>query len=118
GDSAGHCLPLTAEGIRTAFYFAIKLGDELRAVVEGRQDRGSALRNYAEFSDSHEWKFRWMLRAQRLLPRLPARVQRGVIAAAGRKRFIDWAFDHYLEIAPPSYAYEHVRVPETLKAAA
>ena len=39
GDSAGHCLPLTAEGIRTAFYFGIALGRELRAVVEGRQDR-------------------------------------------------------------------------------
>ncbi|MDP9228630.1 MAG: NAD(P)/FAD-dependent oxidoreductase, partial [Actinomycetota bacterium] len=39
GDSAGQCLPLTAEGIRTAFYFGIKLGDELRAVVDGRQDR-------------------------------------------------------------------------------
>src|SRR4051794_19863532 len=26
GDSAGHCLPLTAEGIRTAFYFGIALG--------------------------------------------------------------------------------------------
>ena len=31
GDSAGHCLPLTAEGIRTAFYFAIACGRELRA---------------------------------------------------------------------------------------
>src|SRR5919199_3141177 len=30
GDSAGHCLPLTAEGIRTAFYFGIALGRELR----------------------------------------------------------------------------------------
>ena len=38
GDSAGHCLPLTAEGIRTAFYFGIALGRELRAVLEGRRD--------------------------------------------------------------------------------
>ena len=104
GDSAGHCLPLTAEGIRTAFYFGIKLGDELRAVVAGEQDRGAALRNYAEFVDGHERKFRWMLRAQRLLPRLPARVQRAVIRACGRKRFVDWAFDHYLQIAPPDFA--------------
>ena len=36
GDSAGHCLPLTAEGIRTAFYFAIACGRELRRVLEGR----------------------------------------------------------------------------------
>jgi flavin-dependent dehydrogenase len=107
GDSAGQCLPLTAEGIRTAFYFGIKLGDELRAVLDGRQDREAALANYAEFVDEHEWKFRWMLRAQRLLPRLPARIQRGVIGAAGRKRFLDWAFGHYLQIAPPEYAREH-----------
>jgi flavin-dependent dehydrogenase len=104
GDSAGHCLPLTAEGIRTAFYFGIKLGDELRAVVEGRQDRQAALRIYGEFVDEHEWKFRWMLRAQKLLPKLPARVQRTVIRACGRKRFIDWAFGHYLRIAPPDFA--------------
>ena len=32
GDSAGHCLPLTAEGIRTALYFGIALGRELREV--------------------------------------------------------------------------------------
>jgi flavin-dependent dehydrogenase len=104
GDSAGHCLPLTAEGIRTAFYFGIKLGDELRAVIEGRRDREAALRNYAEFVAAHEWKFRWMLRAQRLLPRLPARIQRAVIRACGRKRFIDWSFGHYLRIAPPEAA--------------
>jgi menaquinone-9 beta-reductase len=104
GDSAGQCIPLTAEGIRTAFYFGIKLGDELRAVVAGEQDRDAALRNYAEFVDRHEWKFRWMLRAQRLLPRLPAGVQRAVIRAAGRKRFVDWAFGHYLRIAPPDFA--------------
>jgi digeranylgeranylglycerophospholipid reductase len=111
GDSAGQCLPLTAEGIRTAFYFGIKLGEELRAVLEGRQEREAALRNYADFVDAHEWKFRWMLRAQRLLPRLPARLQRTVIRAAGRKLFVDWAFGHYLRIAPPSYAREHSPLP-------
>ena len=39
GDSAGHCLPLTAEGIRTAFYFGIALGRELRAGDRGRAPR-------------------------------------------------------------------------------
>ena len=45
-----------------------------------------------------------MLRAQRLLPRLPAHVQRAMIRACGRKRFVDWAFGHYLRIAPPEAA--------------
>ena len=38
GDSAGHCLPLTAEGIRTALYFGIALGRELRARRRGAPD--------------------------------------------------------------------------------
>ena len=45
-----------------------------------------------------------MLRAQKLLPKLPAGVQRAVIRACGRKRFVDWAFEHYLRIAPPEFA--------------
>jgi flavin-dependent dehydrogenase len=101
GDSAGHCLPLTAEGIRPAVYFAAVLGRELRRVVEGRQDRGQAASAYAAFHDSHEWKFRWMLRVQRALPRVPPRVLGPLIRLMGARRFIDWSFGHYLRIAPP-----------------
>ena len=35
GDSAGHCLPLTAEGIRTALYFGLACARELRSVHAG-----------------------------------------------------------------------------------
>src|SRR5262245_42788901 len=104
GDSAGHCLPLTAEGIRTAFYFAIALGRELRAVLDGRQTREQAAARYAEFNDSHEWKFRWMLRVQRLIPRVPPRVLGPVIRLFGSRRLTAWAFGHYLRIAPPEFA--------------
>ena len=41
GDSAGHCLPLSGEGIRTAFHFGIAAGRELRAVLGGRADAAS-----------------------------------------------------------------------------
>ena len=120
GDSAGHCLPLTAEGIRTAFYFGIACGRELRAVVEGRKTKEAALRDYAGFNDSHEWKFRWMLRVQKLVPKLPARVQRLVIRAIGNRRFVRWSFGHYLQIAPPEFAGpapEPRREPELTAAA-
>src|SRR5918997_42527 len=50
GDSAGHCLPLTAEGIRTAFHFGIACGRELRAVVEGCSTRAGAVRRSPEVS--------------------------------------------------------------------
>jgi menaquinone-9 beta-reductase len=101
GDSAGHCLPLTAEGIRTALYFGGALGRELRGVYEGRQDRERAAARYAGFHDSHEWKFRWMLRVQRLVPRIPPRLLGPAIRLLGSKRFVDWSFGHYLAIAPP-----------------
>jgi flavin-dependent dehydrogenase len=103
GDSAGHCLPLSAEGIRTALYFGIALGRELRGVVEGRQSREQAAATYAEFNDSHEWKFRWMLRVQKLIPKVPPRILGPAIRLMGSKRFVDWSFSHYLNIAPPSF---------------
>jgi flavin-dependent dehydrogenase len=104
GDSAGHCLPLSAEGIRTALYFGIAAGRELRQVIEGKQSREEAAAAYASFHDSHEWKFRWMLRAQKLVPRVPPRLLGPLIRLMGAKRFVDWSFEHYLAIAPPEYA--------------
>ena len=67
GDSAGHCLPTTAEGIRTALYFGLACGRELRAVVEGRSTRAEALERYAAFSRAHAWKFNAMLTARGVL---------------------------------------------------
>ena len=104
GDSAGHCLPLTAEGIRTALYFGIACGRELRAVIERRQPIASALARYGDFSESHRWKFEAMLLAQRTVPRVPPRLLHRSIGAMQAKRFVDWSFGHYLDIAPPSFA--------------
>ena len=106
GDSAGHCLPLTAEGIRTAFYFAIACGRELRAVHAGSKPLRRALDDYAAFSDSHRWKFEAMLRVQQLVPRVPPRLLAPALDAMAHKRFVDWSFGHYLEIAPPRFAAE------------
>ncbi|HXV05552.1 MAG TPA: NAD(P)/FAD-dependent oxidoreductase [Solirubrobacterales bacterium] len=109
GDSAGHCLPVTAEGIRTALYFGVALGRELRAVVDGRQGRDEAAARYAAFHDSHEWKFRWMLRVQKLLPRVPPRLLAPLIRLLGRKRAVDWVFGHYLKVAPAELARQSRR---------
>jgi flavin-dependent dehydrogenase len=111
GDSAGHCLPLTAEGIRTAFYFAIACGRELRAVIDGRKPRAAALSDYAAFSDAHRWKFEAMLRVQQLIPRVPPRLLALALGGMSSKRFVDWSFGHYLRIAPPEFAREHAARP-------
>ena len=104
GDSAGHCLPLTAEGIRTALYFGIACGRELRAVVEGRQPAAAALVRYGDFSAAHEWKFIWLLQTQRAVPRVPPRLLALALRGIRTRRFVEWSFDHYLAIAPPEFA--------------
>jgi flavin-dependent dehydrogenase len=103
GDSAGHCLPLTAEGIRTALYFGVACGRELRKVIDGEQSTGLARSRYHDFSASHGWKFASMLRVQRLIPRVAPRLLGRTLTAMQSKRFIDWSFGHYLNIAHPDY---------------
>jgi flavin-dependent dehydrogenase len=105
GDSAGHCLPTTAEGIRTALYFGLACGRELRAVVEGRRTREEALARYAAFCEAKRYAFDWLLRVQTLVSRVnPTPLMTPALRAMDRQRFVDWAFGHYLDIAPPSYA--------------
>ena len=105
GDSAGHCLPVTAEGIRTALYFGLACGRELRAVVEGRKTREAALRDYGAFSDAHAHAFLWMKRTQNLVSRVnPTPLMPLFVRAMADERVLRWSFDHYLDIAPPSFA--------------
>ena len=104
GDSAGHCLPLTAEGIRTALYFGIACGRELRAVVSGRRTAAEALQRYGAFSASHKWKFEAMLGVQRVVPRVAPRVLARALRGMQWEPFVRWSFGHYLHIAPPEFA--------------
>jgi menaquinone-9 beta-reductase len=104
GDSAGHCLPLTAEGIRTALYFGIACGRELAAVLDGRSTVEDALARYGAFSASHKFQFECMYAAQQSVRRLHGRPMNGLVALFGRRRVSHWAFRHYLEIAPPMAA--------------
>jgi flavin-dependent dehydrogenase len=104
GDSAGHCLPLTAEGIRTALYFGVACGRELRRVVDGEQSRAQALARYHQFSADHALPFASLLRVQRLVPRIAPRLLAPALRGMGAKRFVDWSFQHYLNIAHPDFA--------------
>jgi flavin-dependent dehydrogenase len=104
GDAAGHCLPLSGEGIRTAFYFGIACGRELRAVLAGEQSREAALAAYGAFSAAHAPTFRLALRLQRLIPALPPRALTALLGVMGRQRPCRLAFEWYLEQAHPRFA--------------
>ena len=102
GDSAGHCLPLTAEGIRTALYFGLACGRELRAVLAGHATREQALQRYGEFSRGHERAYRWLWACQRAVcgPTSWSTTPAWALALRSR-RFAAWLFERYLGIAPP-----------------
>jgi flavin-dependent dehydrogenase len=104
GDSAGHCFPLSGEGIRTAFYFGVACGRELAGVLAGRQDRNAALARYAAFHDGHAGAFRRALALQRLIPALPPRALNAAPAGLSQKALVDRAFGWYLDQAHPSFA--------------
>jgi flavin-dependent dehydrogenase len=104
GDSAGHCFPLSGEGIRTAFYFGIAAGRELRAVLAGERSREQALARYAAFHDAHNRVFRRALLLQRLVPALPPRLLTLGVCALGAQCLVDRAFGWYLDQAHPRFA--------------
>jgi digeranylgeranylglycerophospholipid reductase len=120
GDSAGHCLPTTAEGIRTALYFGLACGRELRRVADGEQTREQALARYGAFSERHRTPFTWLWRVQTLFSGVNATpAMDGVMQVFRSKRLVTWSFRKYLDIAPPSFALESPVAPrEPLQVAA
>jgi len=112
GDSAGHCFPLSGEGIRTAFYFGIAAGREIRSALAGEVPPGEALRRYGAFSAARAPAFALALALQRTIPALPPRLLTALLRAMGRRRLVDRVFGFYLEQAPPSYALSSAREAE------
>src|SRR3954447_14990386 len=110
GDSAGHCLPTTAEAIRTAFYFGLACGRELRRVIDGRQTREQALSRYHSFNEDHRYAFDWLWRVQCLVSginKYPA--MDTTLRLMSNPKLIRGAFTHYLNTAPPSFALAGAR---------
>jgi menaquinone-9 beta-reductase len=106
GDSAGHCLPTTAEGIRPAFYFALALARELEQVVAGRKPREAALRDYGAFHAGHRHAYEALWRIQGLVGAVNRRprVRRALLRTLADQRLVDGYFRTYLAVCPPEFA--------------
>ncbi len=101
GDSAGHCLPATGEGIRTALHFGTAAGGELAAVLAGRRSVGAAHRRYAARSAARRPVFEAAYALQWLIPRLPPRVLTGLLGVLSRPRLCRPLASGYLRLARP-----------------
>jgi menaquinone-9 beta-reductase len=104
GDSAGHCIPLSGEGIRTAFYFAIAAAREIAQALDGAKSREAALDAYGAFSRRHAPAYALALQLQRTIPRLPPKALTQLLKVMGRERPCRRTFDWYLTLASPNFA--------------
>ena len=104
GDSAGHCIPLSGEGIRPAFYFGIAAAREIRGALAGEQSAERALAAYHRFSARHRPAFAAALGLQHAIPRLPPRALTRLLSLMGRERPCRRAFGWYLTVADPKFA--------------
>ncbi len=71
GDSAGHCLPLTAEGIRMALGFGDSAGRIMKSVVEREMTLEMAVAEYRAVSNLHRRSFNAMRFSQHLVGPTP-----------------------------------------------
>ncbi len=71
GDAAGQCLGLTGEGIRPALFFGSRLGQMLRALVDGEMSLAEARESYRYLVGVRVPGYDLLCLAQRILTRLP-----------------------------------------------
>jgi flavin-dependent dehydrogenase len=96
GDSAGHCLPLSAEGIRAAVYFGTAAGRLVGASLRGELARSEALRRYAALHDAEARHYAKLLRAQRTIPDVAPRLLGAVARALAVRTVHHWLVRRYL----------------------
>lgn len=96
GDSAGQCLPLSGEGIRTAVLAGVRCGALIGHVLQGRISVDAAQAAYRRFIAADRRRYRGLIAANLLLLRLPQAwlglAARGLTHRAVRR----WFFTHYL----------------------
>ncbi len=73
GDSAGQCLPVTGEGIRTALYFGVHAGRLIQQALDGRMAPFAVFDHYQQFVDRHAIVYDVLLATQKLLTNAPIR---------------------------------------------
>lgn len=71
GDAAGHCLPLTGEGIRSAVHAGWLVGDLFRGVLEGRWTLEWAKHAYRAYVARQQRSVKFLMVATQAALRLP-----------------------------------------------
>jgi flavin-dependent dehydrogenase len=101
GDSAGHCLPLTGEGIRPAVFFAQRLAGIINQQLSGVIPDWLALDMYRALQERFEKRYRLLRLAQRALRGWPDPPVGTFFRAFSRGFTYRWLCRVYWEVAAP-----------------
>lgn len=71
GDSAGQCLPLTGEGVRTAIYFGEKCGEIIQQIINKEKTLEQGLKDYRDFAMSHKKYYTFLSALQKIFTNIP-----------------------------------------------
>jgi len=96
GDAAGQCLPMTAEGIRTAIYCGIGCGQALAAALAGTISAEEARARYAAQVGGLARYHRRLRKMEAAIAWAPEWLRATTAWVAARPRMTDWLMDHYL----------------------
>ncbi len=101
GDAAGHCLPATGEGIRTAIYFGEKCGQIIQQIIEGRLTLAAGLKEYQDFVFLHRNGYQKLRRFQQIFSLLPNWFFHQVAVYTSQPRIWQSAIEKYTNLANP-----------------
>lgn len=107
GDAAGHCLPLSGEGIRTAVLAGARCGALIQRVLDGEISLDGARAAYQAFIAADRRRYRALLGGNLLLLGLPRRLIGSAARLLGRPPIRRWFFGHYLGIFGAGLAAVH-----------
>jgi flavin-dependent dehydrogenase len=112
GDAAGHCLPFSGEGIRSAIWAGRVCGGLIAHVLDGDLSASQAAVRYAAYAARQRRRYRVLEWSTRAALALPARAL-GVLAAwVSRPGPLHAFMRHYLAaFAPEEYAGSGSHVP-------
>lgn len=99
GDAAGHCLPLTAEGIRPALHFGQECGRLVQRVLDGTSSLHDALTAYRRRVEAYRWAYRAFALAQWAVTRARPGWLGAMAALAARPRVMSRWWPRYSRFA-------------------
>ena len=102
GDAAGHCLPVSGEGIRPALVFGQVAGRLAERVRLGEMTLHDALGRHAAFLERRRRAYTALDRLQSVLDRTPDPLFSAFARVIAQPRVLRWGREHYRRAADPA----------------